>query len=333
MFDRNLTVMGRPRVYGVIPVLLLMGVMRIFPPDGQERFRWMQTAGHFHLLIIHFPIALLYLVPLLELLGRHHRLPHLKASVEFVLLLAMLASLFAVMLGWVLARSGGYSGRIVTQHMWGGIFVAAACWLCWVLRVYAHQWRGILLYSVALAATIGLVSWTGYRGGQLTQGESHLNDDLPALVPLAPATTTTHAKDSRAPVQQQHAKTLYRTQIRPIFAANCYSCHGAEKQRGQLRLDSYAAIMRGGKHGKVIIPGDLKQSELIRRIHLPQSEEDAMPPEGRRPLTADETKVIEFWVKNGASELQPVVGIRSIYPNESQNRWNLQRYSKMSTSR
>ena len=107
----------------------------------------------------------------------------------------MLSSLAAATLGWCLARSGGYSGRLVTQHMWGGVSVAAACWLCWMLRGYFRGPRFDFIYTLALLATIGLVSWTGYRGGQLSQGENHLTEHMPdglrKLIGLpGPAVTT-----------------------------------------------------------------------------------------------------------------------------------------------
>ena len=96
----------------------------------------------------------------------------------------------AATLGWCLARSGGYSGRLVTQHMWGGVSVAASCWLCWMLRGYFRSARSDLIYTVWLLVTVGLVSWTGYRGGQLSQGENHLTEQMPAglrkLIGLSP---------------------------------------------------------------------------------------------------------------------------------------------------
>lgn len=301
----------RPRAYGIVPVVVLALIVLLMPPDGQERSAWMLFAGHFHLLTIHFPIALLYLVPILELAGAHRRLPHLKASVEFVLVLALAASLFAAALGWSLARSGGYSGHIVTQHMWGGIFVAAGCWLCWMLRARLEQPHGTLAYWSVLIFTVALVSWTGYRGGQLTQGENHLTEDMPESLRSLLGVKEAPAEAAVPP----NRNTFYGGRVEPIFAANCYSCHSANKQRGQLRLDSYAFIMRGGKHGKVITPGDLKTSDLVRRIHLPQTDNDAMPPQGKRPLTADEMKVIELWIAAGASETLPVDGIKDAPTN------------------
>src|SRR5687768_4075035 len=55
--------------------------------------------------------------------------------------------------------------------------------------------------------------------------------------------------------------------VQPIFAANCYECHGAKKQMADLRLDERAAAL----DAEVIVPGDADNSELYRRITLPKN--------------------------------------------------------------
>jgi hypothetical protein len=111
-------------------LVLLFALIAFSPPDGQERADWAQFIGRFHLLTLHFPIALILLVPVLELAGRNHRFSAIRASVDFVLALATFSAIAAAFLGWCLARTGGYSGSLVTQNMWGGVFVAVLCWLC-----------------------------------------------------------------------------------------------------------------------------------------------------------------------------------------------------------
>src|SRR5277367_343173 len=133
------------------PILLLSALLALFPPDGVERASLAQFIGRFHLLTVHFPIALVLLVPVLEWAGRNPRFPHLRDSIDFLWPLAIFSSLAAATLGWCLARSGGYSGRLVTQHMWGGVSVAAACCVCWMLRGNFRQ----LAYRLALLVTVG----------------------------------------------------------------------------------------------------------------------------------------------------------------------------------
>ena len=282
-------------------LLLLAALFAFLPPDGAEGAAWLQFLGRFHLLTVHFPIALILLVPIFELAGR--RLPYLRTSIAFLLALAMFSSMAAAILGWFLARNGAYAGRLVTQHMWGGLCVAAACWVCWTLREYfpgldVGYWR-------ALAVTVSLVSFTGYRGGQLTQGENHLTEQMPRALRRMLGLPI-----GSADIPRSNPAFFYGARVEPIFVTHCYECHGPEKQKGRLRLDTYESLMRGGKHGAAIKAGNARGSELFRRVSLPSSDDDAMPPQAKPPLTANEIKVLELWIAAGASPSLAANGIK-----------------------
>src|SRR3974390_2730274 len=92
----------------LLPILIVATLVAFLPPDGNERAEWLQFIGRFHPLLVHFPIALFLLVPILEIVGRSARFAHLRLSVDFVLWFAMLGAAAAATLGWCLARSGGY---------------------------------------------------------------------------------------------------------------------------------------------------------------------------------------------------------------------------------
>jgi uncharacterized membrane protein len=279
------------------------------PPDGNERAEWAQFIGRFHPLAVHFPIALILLVPILELAGRSSRFSYLRLSVGFVLGLAALSATFAAILGWCLARSGGYSGTLLTQHMWGGISLAAVCWLCWLLYARTGERGGGLglgfFYATALAAGIGLVAWTGYRGGQLSLGEDHLTEYMPAGLRHALRVSNVRSASSSA-----GANTFYGARIDPIFAARCVTCHGPSKHKANLRLDSYRSVMRGGKDGPVVRAGNVQGSDLFRRITLPAGHDDFMPKENKRPLSPDQVKLIELWIGAGASDTLALTAIQ-----------------------
>jgi hypothetical protein len=86
-----------------------------------------------------------------------------------------------------------------------------------------------------------------------------------------------------------------------VLEHRCIACHGGEKQKGGLRLDSRAAMLKGGKSGHpAVVPGDPGRSELIRVCLLPSTHEDAMPPDGKEPLTTAELNVLIDWVRHGA---------------------------------
>jgi hypothetical protein len=99
------------------PILFVFVLLVFFPPDGNERAKWAQFIGRFHPLAVHFPIALFLLVPILELAGLNSRLSYLRLSAGFVLGLATVGTIVAAMLGWCLARSGGYRANIDTTHV------------------------------------------------------------------------------------------------------------------------------------------------------------------------------------------------------------------------
>jgi uncharacterized membrane protein len=289
----------------LLPILIVLILLVVFPPDGNERAKWAQFIGRFHPLTVHFPIALILLVPVLELAALNSRFSHLRLSVDFVLGLATASAIVAAMLGWCLARSGGYSGPIMTQHMWGGISLAAVCWLCWILRASSNGPGLTNIYKTTLAIAVVLVAWTGYRGGQLSQGEDHLTEYMPIELRHA-----LRLSDAALTVSSSGANTFYGARVEPIFAARCITCHGPHKHKANLRLDSYSSLMRGGKNGPVVRAGNAQASDLFRRITLSPDHDDFMPKGGKRQLSADQAKLIELWIAAGASGTLPTNAIQ-----------------------
>jgi hypothetical protein len=88
--------------------------------------------------------------------------------------------------------------------------------------------------------------------------------------------------------------------IQPILQQTCVKCHGPEKQKGKLRLDSKEATLKGGKDGPAFIASDAEKSEMYRRITLPKGNDDIMPNEGD-PLTKAQTDLIRDWINQGAT--------------------------------
>jgi uncharacterized membrane protein len=296
----------RAALVAFLPILPLFSLIIFFPPDGRERAQWIQFIGRFHPLAVHLPIALMLLVPVLEIAGRWEKFAYLRLSSRFVLGLATIAAWLAAFLGWCLARSGSYSGALVTQHMWGGVSLAVICWLCWILRGRLVGPHAEKLYATALTVAVLVVCWTGYRGGQVSQGEDHLTEYMPS--PLRRVL----GLPSAGPLLEAATGSFYEVRVQPIFAERCVSCHGAKRQKNNLRLDSYGWLMRGGKHGAVIKPGNLEGSDLFRRITLAPDNDDFMPKEKRQALSPDQRKTIELWISAGASGDLPLDAIKNL---------------------
>ena len=89
--------------------------------------------------------------------------------------------------------------------------------------------------------------------------------------------------------------------ILPLFREACVECHGAEKQKGKLRMDTREALLKGGEDGKVIEPGNAEEGSLVRRIALPEDDDDVMPPKGKAPhLTPVQIERVKKWIAAGA---------------------------------
>ncbi len=82
---------------------------------------------------------------------------------------------------------------------------------------------------------------------------------------------------SKLPPPAARKGLTYAKDIRPIFEASCFRCHGEEKQKGELRLDSLDALLKGGEDGKVVLPGQSKKSLLVVAV-AQINDELSMPP-------------------------------------------------------
>ena len=92
----------------------------------------------------------------------------------------------------------------------------------------------------------------------------------------------------------------FHKEVRGILEVSCIRCHGPEKQKGDLRLDSIANAMKEGESGAAIVLGDTSKSLLVERINLPDADEDVMPPKSPH-LTSAEKEILNRWIKTGAN--------------------------------
>jgi hypothetical protein len=90
----------------------------------------------------------------------------------------------------------------------------------------------------------------------------------------------------------------FAKEVRPIFLANCYQCHGPDKQKSAFRLDIKAATLKGGEQGLDIIPGQSSESRLIRFV-AGLVDDMQMPPKGEK-LTAEQIGILRAWIDQGA---------------------------------
>jgi hypothetical protein len=113
-------------------------------------------------------------------------------------------------------------------------------------------------------------------------------------------------------VSAQDGAVDFEKQILPILKTSCFKCHEKEhedngkikKPKGGLRLDGAAVIMKGGKENpnENVVAGKPESSWLLKTMALPESDELAMPPEGKGDrVSAADQALIKKWIASGAS--------------------------------
>lgn len=109
---------------------------------------------------------------------------------------------------------------------------------------------------------------------------------------------------SKLPPAASKQGVTYAGDIKAMFDKSCVKCHGAEKPKGKLRLDSLEGILKGGEDGKVIEPGKSTESMLLINVAHLGDEDDYMPPPNNKakipPLTKEEIGLIRAWIEQGA---------------------------------
>lgn len=120
--------------------------------------------------------------------------------------------------------------------------------------------------------------------------------------------TLTAAEKKKAPVDtsklppaSSQKGVTYEKDIQPIFEKNCFKCHGPQKQKAKLRLDSLDSALKGGEEGPDIVAGNSAKSPLVINVAQIGDEDDYMPPPDKgKALSKDQIGLIRAWIDQGA---------------------------------
>lgn len=105
---------------------------------------------------------------------------------------------------------------------------------------------------------------------------------------------------SKLPPPAKTTGLTFEKDIKPIFDKSCVKCHGAEKQKAKLRLDSLEATLKGGENGDSVVKGNSAKSPLVHTIAR-LDPDSAMPPDGKgEPLTKEQVGIVRAWIDQGA---------------------------------
>ncbi|HVW96373.1 MAG TPA: c-type cytochrome domain-containing protein [Mucilaginibacter sp.] len=271
-----------------IVFLLIFGAAITIPP-------WLQPAGRMHPLVLHFPIVVLIMAVMLEFFRFKERFRTEKLYHDFTTYLWLSGAIFAAItaiMGLFLSKEPGYEGSTLVWHKWLGaavVFAASAVYWC-----RTRGWYNTKIARWSSAAVVLSLIVAGHFGAALTHGDNFV---------LAPVWK--HEKEL-VPVDKA---LVYRDVIQPLFESKCVNCHNTGKAKGGLMLIDEKSILKGGKDGKLIVPGQPQISLLLQRIHLPDDDKKHMPPSGKPQLSPDEMRLLYLWVKENADFKKKVIDL------------------------
>ncbi|MHC4376830.1 MAG: c-type cytochrome domain-containing protein, partial [Planctomycetota bacterium] len=254
--------------------------------------------GRLHPLLLHLPIGLFAASALFELLGWFK--PSLRPARRLSNVVLALSAAAAAGSGYLLGGEAGYQGELVDDHRMFGILVGVFAGLLALSELRAARaWTIARLTCFSLcAATLYLA---GHHGGQLTHGPTFLSEHAPDWLAgvVGPheegAATNAEVGLANAAGEPREAEALDpgAAAVVATLTARCVQCHGPNKVKGNLRLDLADGLL------SVVEPGLPEESELLRRVLLPRTDAEAMPPKGAA-LVPEEIDAIETWIAAGA---------------------------------
>ncbi len=236
-----------------------------------------QWIGHWHPLILHFPIVLI-LVTIIQYWRK-------DTYFSWYLGLTTLLTLVSAITGLLLSLEGVSKGELILTHQWLGITVSflMVCWYWFfqkplISKKYIKILQGCLVLFIIL---------TGHLGGMVTHGEDFLTPEWAKAEKILALTDESN---------------VYSDFVQPILNRRCISCHNPNKNKGELILTNYASILEGGHSGLIIDTKDLGQSGIIQAIHFPIDDEHHMPPKDEKQLSPSEIAILTAWVSAGAPD-------------------------------
>ncbi|GEO09573.1 c-type cytochrome domain-containing protein [Segetibacter aerophilus] len=262
----------------------------------------LEFLGHFHPVIVHLPIGVLLVAIFLQWLSGKEKYRGVKPAIAPILLSGSIASIVACVTGYFLSISDDYDQSSVNWHMWMAIGVVLVSLVLYTKEVNPKVEVSKKFLSIGLVV---LITVTGHFGGTLTHGSDYLSKPFFKMF-SGDSVVNTAIK----PVANVQEALVYDDVIKPILETKCYSCHNENKQKGKLRMDDIALLLKGGKHGKIIDVNNVDSSEMLQRLLLPTDNEKHMPPKEKPQPTESQVALLHWWISNNADFKKKVKDIQ-----------------------
>lgn len=247
---------------------------------------WLQVVGRMHPLLLHFPIAAIILYAFWAVMKKNASSEGSSGApdADDILLVGCFTAALSALMGLVLSKEGGYSEDAVWWHKWAGVLTATGSYAWYTFREKLAR-HSVTSKAVPVAMVL-LITLAGHRGANITHGEDFV------LAPIRPDNSFKNIPFDEA--------LVFEHVIQPVLKEKCQSCHNSTKAKGELVMETPATILAGGKNGPLWDTLDYQASLLLKRIHLPEAEEEHMPPKGKPQLTDEEKELLEAWLAAGA---------------------------------
>jgi uncharacterized membrane protein len=262
--------------------------------------------GNMHPAIVHFPIALVTVAAVLELLQIVRRKPGLSAATPACLVLGGLSAIVAAAFGWLSADAVSDSPDATNIHRWVGIGATVVAVLAMLVLVKAvtpnpGEARGAII-SLRLLVLIGaaVIGGAGFLGAEISFGKDHM---FRGVFPATKPPGTLHPAGDPPPIQPgiSHDKVDFVNDVAPVLKDTCLRCHGGDKVKGKFNMKTKAGCFKGGENcGPGIVAGNPEKSSVYSLL-VTQDEGDRMPPPKEpKQLTDKQKDIIKKWIEQGA---------------------------------
>lgn len=276
---------------------------------------WAIFFGRFHPILVHLPIGFLLLAALLVIGKRLGKVSLDDATISFILLVSAISATLACGAGYLLSLGGGYDEEILDDHMWQGIGVAAFAWVAWAVQsdfFYKKFPVSRVVYLPALGLATILTMVAGHHGGSLTHGEGYLTAYTPEpFRSLAGMEPRQEQITEIRPIANVPEAVVYRDIVQPILSVHCTNCHNANKKKGDLRMDTFEYLTKGGENGPIFVAGKSVDSEMLKRCLLPLENDEHMPPKGKPQLSDSQIALLAWWIDQGAPVDKKVADLKA----------------------
>jgi uncharacterized membrane protein len=258
---------------------------------------WVQSLGRLHPILLHFPIVLLLICVFFEFFSRRKKLVNSQQMLfgDNLLLVTSFTAVTSALMGLVLSKEDIYKADLLIWHKWGGVFISFLSMVWYVFRQSIRN-KKILFTAISLGALGGILI-TSHLGANITHGDNFL------LAPLS--------NGRQQPKVLFEDVVIYNNMVQPILQSKCIGCHNEKKAKGELVMETYANLLKGGKNGVLWDSTKNNFGLLLNRIHLPLEDKKHMPPSGKPQLTEDEANIIYYWIVSGANSKAKVATLPS----------------------